>query len=78
PHADGARLPIKPPISACSGDPLRHLALEGVGIACLSDIMTREDQREGRKDSLMREAKSGYRQPNHAENYRKSQLAMRK
>jgi len=76
-HAEGDRLPIKPALSASSGDTVRHLALEGVGIACLSDFMTHEDLREGRFVSLLGEANSGYRQPINAVYYRNSQLALR-
>lgn len=76
-HAEGDRLSIKPVISASSGDTLRHLVLEGVGIACLSDFMTNDDLREGRLVCLLKGANSGYRQPIHAVYYRNSRLALR-
>ncbi len=76
-HAEGDRLSIKPAISASSGDTLRHLVLEGVGIACLSDFMTNDDLREGRLVCLLKGANSGYRQPIHAVYYRNSRLALR-
>ncbi|WP_241149699.1 LysR substrate-binding domain-containing protein, partial [Pseudomonas viridiflava] len=68
---------IKPAVVASSGDTLRHLALEGVGIACLSDFMTHEDLREGRLVGILQDANSGYRQPINAVYYRNSQLALR-
>ena len=76
-HAEGDRLVIKPALSASSGDTLRHLALAGEGIACLSDFMTHEDIRNGQLVSLLRDANSGYRQPINAVYYRNSQLALR-
>ncbi|SEN57150.1 transcriptional regulator, LysR family [Pseudomonas sp. ok272] len=76
-HAHGDRWQIQPDISASSGETLRHLALAGQGIACLSDFMTRDDLKAGRLTALLVEANSGYRQPIHAVYYRNSQLALR-
>ncbi|KQQ64948.1 LysR family transcriptional regulator [Pseudomonas sp. Leaf127] len=76
-HAGGDRLPIRPTIAASSGDTLRHLALAGEGIACLSHFMTHEDLREGRLVTVLEAANSGYRQPIHAVYYRNSKLALR-
>ncbi|MEE4749146.1 LysR family transcriptional regulator [Pseudomonas alliivorans] len=76
-HAGGDRYPIKPGVAASSGDTLRHLALEGIGIACLSDFMTHEDLRDGRLLGILQDANSGYRQPINAVYYRNSQLALR-
>ncbi|MGX9569783.1 LysR family transcriptional regulator [Pseudomonas viciae] len=76
-HVHGDRWPIQPAISASSGETVRHLALQGQGIACLSDFMTREDIRDGRLKVLLADANSGYRQPINAVYYRNSQLALR-
>jgi DNA-binding transcriptional LysR family regulator len=76
-HAQGDRWQIQPGISASSGETLRHLALEGQGIACLSHYMTIEDIKAGRLKVLLAEANSGYRQPINAVYYRNSQLALR-
>jgi DNA-binding transcriptional LysR family regulator len=76
-HAQGDRWQIQPGISASSGETLRHLALEGQGIACLSHFMTIDDIKAGRLKVLLAEANSGYRQPINAVYYRNSQLALR-
>jgi DNA-binding transcriptional LysR family regulator len=76
-HLHGDRWPIQAAISASSGETVRHLALQGQGIACLSDFMTRDDIRAGRLKVLLAEANSGYRQPINAVYYRNSQLALR-
>jgi len=76
-YVHGDRWPITPAISASSGETVRHLALEGQGIACLSHFMTIDDIRAGRLKVLLGEFNSGYRQPINAVYYRNSQLALR-
>ncbi|MBR7195862.1 LysR family transcriptional regulator [Pseudomonas sp. 14A] len=76
-YAHGDRWPISPAISASSGETVRHLALEGQGIACLSHFMTIDDIRAGRLKVLLGEFNTGYRQPINAVYYRNSQLALR-
>ena len=46
-------LHIKPTIGSSSGETLRQMALAGLGIVCLSDIMTLEDRRSGRLVQLL-------------------------
>ncbi|MFB4248130.1 LysR substrate-binding domain-containing protein [Pseudomonas idahonensis] len=76
-HVHGDRWQILPGISASSGETLRHLALEGQGIACLSHFMTIDDIRAGRLQPVLASFNSGYRQPINAVYYRNSQLALR-
>lgn len=76
-HTEGDRLAIRPALCASSGETLRHLALAGEGIACLSHFMTHEDVQAGRLHLVLAEANSGYRQPINAVYYRNSQLALR-
>lgn len=76
-HPHGDRWQIQPGISASSGETLRHLVLEGQGIACLSHFMTIDDIRAGRLIPILSEFNSGYRQPINAVYYRNSQLALR-
>ena len=76
-YAQGDRWPIEPSISASSGETVRHLALQGQGIACLSHFMTQQDIQDGRLQVVLGEFNSGYRQPIHAVYYRNSQLALR-
>lgn len=75
-HMHGDRWQIQPGISASSGETLRHLALEGQGIACLSHFMTIDDIRAGRLQPVLASFNSGYRQPINAVYYRNSQLAL--
>ncbi|MDK1399800.1 LysR family transcriptional regulator [Pseudomonas protegens] len=76
-HVHGDRWQIQPGISASSGETLRHLALEGQGIACLSHFMTIDDIRAGRLQPVLASFNSGYRQPINAVYYRNSKLALR-
>ena len=76
-HAQGDRWLIQPSIAASSGETVRHLALEGQGICCLSNFMTHKDIDTGRLVPLLEAFNSGYRQPIHAVYYRNSQLALR-
>ena len=47
-HDLGEGLTIEPTISASSGEAVRHLALQGAGIASLSEFMTHDDVVAGR------------------------------
>ncbi|MET1068552.1 MAG: LysR family transcriptional regulator [Pseudomonas prosekii] len=76
-HVHGDRWPINAAINASSGETVRQLALEGQGIACLSDFMTHADIRAGRLQEVLADFNSGYRQPINAVYYRNSQLALR-
>ncbi|MBI6910433.1 LysR substrate-binding domain-containing protein [Pseudomonas palleroniana] len=76
-HVEGDRWLIRPGIAASSGETLRHLALEGQGICCLSNFMTFEDIHAGRLVPVLETFNSGYRQPINAVFYRNSQLALR-
>jgi DNA-binding transcriptional LysR family regulator len=76
-HVEGDRWLIQPGVAASSGETLRHLALEGQGICCLSNFMTYDDIESGRLVPVLEAFNSGYRQPIHAVFYRNSQLALR-
>jgi DNA-binding transcriptional LysR family regulator len=76
-HVEGDRWLIQPRIAASSGETLRHLALEGQGICCLSNFMTIDDINAGRLVPVLEAFNSGYRQPINAVFYRNSQLALR-
>jgi len=68
---------IKADIVASSGQTLRQLALQGVGIVQLADFMTRDDQRSGNLVPLLDEFTLCARQPINAVYYRNTQLAAR-
>jgi DNA-binding transcriptional LysR family regulator len=76
-HLHGDRWPIAAAIHASSGETVRHLALTGQGIACLSDFMTIADIRAGRLTVVLANFNSGDCQPINAVYYRNSQLALR-
>ncbi|HWP18053.1 MAG TPA: LysR substrate-binding domain-containing protein [Burkholderiaceae bacterium] len=73
----GNILRITPTIAASSGETLRHMALAGLGIVCLSDFMTHEDRRRGRLVQLFSSQTLDIRQPIHAVYYRNTALASR-
>ncbi|OZI69400.1 MULTISPECIES: LysR family transcriptional regulator [Bordetella] len=76
-HAGGTGLAIAPTLAASSGETQRQLALGGVGIACLSEFMVRDDLASGRLVKVLEHAYTDYLQPMHAVYYRNTQLARR-
>ncbi|KDD07550.1 LysR substrate-binding domain protein [Bordetella bronchiseptica MBORD681] len=75
--ADGTVLRIRPTIASSSGETLRHMALAGLGIVCLSDFMTGEDRRAGALVQLFARQTLDVRQPVNAVYYRNTALAAR-
>jgi DNA-binding transcriptional LysR family regulator len=74
---DGNILRIQPTIASSSGETLRHMALTGLGIVCLSDFMTHEDRRSGKLVQLFPEQTLDVRQSINAVYYRNTALAAR-
>ena len=75
--AAGNTLRIQPTIASSSGETLRHMALAGLGIVCLSDFMTREDRRSGQLVQLFPAQTLDVRQSINAVYYRNTALAAR-
>ncbi|GLQ98153.1 LysR family transcriptional regulator [Dyella mobilis] len=75
--ADGNAVHIKPNIASSSGETIRQMALAGLGIACLSDFMTRGDRKSGRLVPLFPRQTLDVRQPINAVYYRNTTLASR-
>ena len=75
PHGD--EWPAAPAVTAFSGETLRHLALQGAGIACLSDFMTAGDRARGALVQVLARDTADVRQPISAVYYRNTQLAAR-
>ena len=75
--AHGEEWPITPQLTASSGETLRQLALQGVGIVCLSDFMTGTDRASGALVPLLARDTVDVRQPIHAVYYRNTQLSAR-
>ncbi|NDL63775.1 LysR family transcriptional regulator [Acerihabitans arboris] len=74
---NGLPLHIQPAIRSSSGETLRQLALNGAGITCLSDFMTRADRRDGRLCELLQRHTQDVRQPINAVYYRNTALSSR-
>ena len=66
-----------PGVTASSGETLRQLALQGVGIVCLSDFMTTADRARGDLVPVLAKDTVDVRQPINAVYYRNTQLAAR-
>ena len=75
--AHGDEWQIAPDIAASSGETLRQLALQGVGIVCLSDFMTAGDRARGDLVALLVRETVDVRQAINAVYYRNTQLAAR-
>ena len=73
----GDEWPIAPSLTASSGETLRQLALEHVGLVCLSDFMTAADREAGRLVQVLARDTVEARQPINAVYYRNTQLAAR-
>ncbi|MBO9332136.1 LysR family transcriptional regulator [Achromobacter xylosoxidans] len=73
----GDTLHIQPTIASSSGETLRHMALAGLGIVCLSDFMTREDRKSGKLVQLFAAETLDVRQSINAVYYRNTALAAR-
>ena len=77
PTASANRCRIFPTVSASSGETLRQLALEGVGVVCLSDFMTHRDRQRGDLVQLLQHQTVASLQPIYAVYYRNRQIAAR-
>lgn len=76
-HRAGDRYETRPALRASSGETIRHLALAGQGIACLSSFMSDADIAAGRLVRLLARYDSGYRQQISAVYYHNTQLSRR-
>ncbi|MEI2415327.1 LysR family transcriptional regulator [Orrella sp. JC864] len=76
-HAGGETLRIRPTVQAGSGETLRQLALQGHGLVCLADFMTREDRARGDLVQVLMRDTVDSRQPIHAVYYRNTALGAR-
>jgi len=75
--ADGEPYRIEPAAYSSSGETLRQLALQGVGIVCLSDFMTVQDRESARIVQILTRQTSDVRQTIHAVYYRNTALSSR-
>ncbi|AXF22456.1 LysR family transcriptional regulator [Burkholderia pyrrocinia] len=75
--ADSEPYRIEPDIWSSNGETVRQLALEGAGIACLSDFMTAQDRESGRLTQLFARQTLDVQQPIHAVYYRNTAISSR-
>ena len=76
-HAGAQGWTAAPQVNAASGETVRHLALAGAGIACLSDFLTRADLAEGKLVPVLAAHTLPWSQPVWAVFYRQGALAPR-
>lgn len=74
--ADGLLL-VRPDIAVSSGETLRRLAVEGVGITCLSDFVTDRDRADGTLVPVLAAQTLDVYQPIHAVYYRNTAVSAR-
>lgn len=77
PQSGGDGLSIQPSIVASSGETLRHLTLNGVGIACLAEFLTRSDVEAGRLVPVLEKITLPWSQPVWTVFYKQAALAPR-
>lgn len=71
------QLQVRPDIAVSSGETLRALAVEGVGITCLSDFVTARDRADGSLVPVLAARTLQVYQPIHAVYYRNTALSAR-
>lgn len=76
-HTGGEGWTVSPSVWASSGETVRHLALCGAGIACLSDFLTRGDVAAGRLVPVLEAHTLPWTQPIWAVFYKQGGLAPR-
>jgi DNA-binding transcriptional LysR family regulator len=76
-HAGVEGLPVAPAVLASSGETLRHLALAGAGIGCLSNFLTRDDLAAGTLVPVLAPLTLAWSQPVWAVFYKQGALAPR-
>lgn len=74
---EGEFLKIKPTMAASSGETIRQLALAGLGIARLSDFVSREDRANGSLIQILIHETHELRLPVHAVYYKNAALSSR-
>jgi len=74
---DDGQLRVQPTVHASSGEILRRLAVEGTGIACLSDFLTAADRDSGALVPVLPAQTLDVRQSIHAVYYRNTAVSAR-
>jgi DNA-binding transcriptional LysR family regulator len=77
PHEGCEGYPVQPAVAASSGETLRHLALNGAGIVCLADFLTRADVTAGRLVPVLQDVSLPWTQAVWAVFYKQGELPPR-
>lgn len=75
--ADGEGYTIDVIVSASNGETLRHLAVQGAGIVCLSDFLTMADRAHGRLKPVLADISLPWMQPVWAVFYKQEAISPR-
>jgi DNA-binding transcriptional LysR family regulator len=76
-HSNGKPVQITPAMTSPSGETLRQLALQGMGIICMSDFMTAVDVEQGRLVEVLPQLVQNKLKPIHAVYYQHSTVSAR-
>ena len=74
---NGEKLTVHPKIKASNGETVRQLALDGLGITCLSDFLIHQDLKQKRLIALFEDQIDIYEQCIHAVYYQQEHLPKR-
>jgi len=76
-YVNGAKLTVRPKIKASNGETVRRMALDGLGITCLSAFLVHKDIKQKRLIALFEEQIEIYEQRIHAVYYQQEHLPKR-
>ncbi len=76
-YVDGEKLSVQPKIKASNGETVRLMALQGLGITCLSAFLIHRDLKEKRLVALFEDQIEIYNQSIHAVYYQQEHLPKR-
>ncbi|WP_089604206.1 LysR family transcriptional regulator [Acinetobacter piscicola] len=76
-YVNGTKLTVKPKIKASNGETVRKMALDGLGITCLSAFLVHQDIKQKRLVALFEEQIEIYEQRIHAVYYQQEHLPKR-
>ncbi|MEG0483727.1 MAG: LysR family transcriptional regulator [Acinetobacter sp.] len=76
-YVNGAKLTVRPKIKASNGETVRRMALDGLGITCLSAFLVHKDIKQKRLIALFEDQIEIYEQRIHAVYYQQEHLPKR-
>lgn len=76
-YVNGAKLTVRPKIKASNGETVRKMALDGLGITCLSAFLVHKDIKQKRLVALFEDQIEIYEQRIHAVYYQQEHLPKR-